>query len=132
MLTIDKKIMDKYAFEFDKKKVWDAPYTYVHSFDEIGWPSVIFENETWLQNQEDNYNNKKTKSMISDSEGRVIETVYPREKFNENFSPLCTYIPTNKLLIQIMRTCMFIEKEEDLLYNINNEPKKPINYELSD
>ena len=107
--------MDSYGYEFDKEKVWDANYSFIHSFEEIGWPYPVFEKEKWLQEQKDEYESPQYTIVNKDGEEQSI--IYPKEKFNPEFTPLCTYIPTNKLLIQMMRTAIYVEDTNDLLYN---------------
>ena len=118
LFVIDKKFMDSFGYEFDKNKEWAAEYTFIHNFEDIGWPYPIFQSEKWLQEEKDLY--EKPVHTVLNRNGKEENVVYPKEKFNKNFSPLCSYLPTNKLLIQLMRTAIFIEDENELLFNYNN------------
>jgi hypothetical protein len=42
---------------------------------------------------------KKSKKLVEEKP----ENIYANEKFNSNFCPLVTYLPTNRALLSLMR-----------------------------
>ena len=71
----------------------------------IGLPDITFANEKAMEK-------KKTKKLAEDRP----EKIYADEKFNPTFCPLVTYLPTNRVLIKLMRACILVNSPEDLAY----------------
>ena len=48
---------------------------------------------------------------------------YPDYKYKKNCAPSCIYIPTQEILIKLMRACSFITKVNELVY-FDDRPRK--------
>ena len=81
----------------------------ISNFSFIGFPDLTFEKEykAPLKTEPDE---------LEDSENLK----YPDYKYTYNISPTCIYIPSDLVLLKIMRACCFITKIEDLVYYIES------------
>ena len=56
-----------------------------------------------------NSKNEEVKARVS----------YPRYKYqNPRQYPICIYIPSDIVLIQLMRMCCYVEKVKDFVFNL--------------
>lgn len=73
----------------------------IHSFDCLGWPDLAFPKE---------------------AESSPIETdsglEYPKYKYTKSQSPLCMFMPSERVLIKIIRACTYVEKVGDLVFHL--------------
>ena len=90
------KKIDEYAYEFTKKREYPK-WAYITSIQSIGLPDITFASEKVMEK-------KKTKKLTEDQPKKI----YADEKFNPNVCPLVTYLPTNRVLIKLMRACIMV------------------------
>ena len=46
------------------------------------------------------------------------DLVYPKNRYVEDQSPLLVYLPSRKIMFQIMRACIGVSHVEDLWFNV--------------
>jgi hypothetical protein len=82
----------------------------VNSFYKFGMPDPFPEDP----NREINGNNDL------DEKERMPEKpndwVYGKSRYFKAFSPSCIYIPTNQVMLKLMRACLGVERPEDLWF----------------
>ena len=109
-------MIDNYAPEFDNRK--KASYAFVSHFEDIFQAEGLFPKEKSV------FAFPAKKHVLKDKDGEDIELIYPVEKYNKDMSPLCTYIPTNKVLLSLMRLTITIKDEKDLVFYQNYDDKE--------
>lgn len=77
----------------------ESPLHLIHSFDCLGWPDLSFPKDA------------DSPPVTTDS---GLE--YPNYKYIKGQSPLCLFMPSERVLMKIIRACCFIEKIEDLVF----------------
>ena len=42
--------------------------------------------------------------------------IYPNYKYDTEYVPWCIHMPSDEVMIKIMRSCCFVERVQDLIY----------------
>ena len=113
------KKFEDYTFEYKdqkgkKKIIPKCPQAYIYSLAEIGLKDVFS-----YQDSKDIEFKQEQKLSIFDKQGKVFNTIYPGKKYNPQTSPTCTFLPSNRLLLQVMRNIIYVKEERELVYNLN-------------
>lgn len=53
---------------------------------------------------------------MKDRRGDDFELIYPKEKYNEEMSPICNYIPSNKILLTMFRMAILCKSESETFF----------------
>ena len=53
-----------------------------------------------------------------DEKGIEMPYIYPTYKYNKDFIPFCIYIPSDAMMLNLMRICCFARMSEQLFFNV--------------
>ena len=59
---------------------------------------------------------QESSSEISIHDDDLAKNIYAEVRYNENYSPICIYLPSNDLLFKMMRAAIGIEDIKDLWF----------------
>jgi hypothetical protein len=85
---------------------WDKLYN-INSFQTIGWNDPFPRDELLVL------------GSIKDHKGlrkpqNAYDLVYERRRYTPECSPQCIYIPKKEIMLKLMRSCVGVEKPQDL------------------
>ena len=64
----------------------------------IGWADMIYGDEE-----------------IEQTDEQITTLIYPKELYDSHEMPNCIYIPSDEIMIKIMRICLFVKNESELM-----------------
>ena len=82
----------------------------VNSFEFIGFPDLTFDKEY----------RKPVESVDPDAGEDDSNLKYPEHRYEYKNSPMCVYIPSDLVLMKMMRACCYLKSAEESPYWIEN------------
>ena len=88
----------------------------------VGWHDLTFERD-----KKECLSKKKRKNVDSDTSfGEDSDEkldcyhhknmTYPKYKYRKMYPPTCMYNPSEEIIVKIIRSCLYIDKIEDLVF----------------
>ena len=82
----------------------------ISTFGFIGFSDLTFDKEY----------RKPVESEVDEHDEPAPCLKYPEYKYEYKVSPMCIYIPSDLLLLKMMRACCYVTQVEDLVYYIDS------------
>ena len=79
----------------------------ITNFNTIAWPDLTFPKEHFIDNNDSSTENINDQNQL----------IYPAYKYKSPTPPLCIFLPSEQLMLKIMRSCLGIRDKADLVFN---------------
>ena len=81
----------------------------ITDFNTIAWPDLTFPKEHFIDDPDSN------------TETLENNMIYPPYKYTSTTPPLCIFLPSEQLMLKIMRMCIGIKDRSELVINWRDE-----------